>query len=74
MVICKKDLNNEKNVGKIYENELQKKNQTEFRVEKVIMTQGDKLHFKLRGFDNSCSSWIDAKDIITKNRLVSGIK
>ena len=34
MKIRKKD--NEENVGKIYENELQKKNQTEFRVEKVI--------------------------------------
>ena len=26
--------------------------QTEFRVEKLITKQGDKLHFKLRDFDN----------------------
>ena len=43
--------------------------QTEFRVEKLITKQGDKLHFKSRDFDNLCSSWIDTKDIITKNGL-----
>ena len=72
MNIRKKD--NEENVGKIYENELQKKNQTEFRVEKVITKKSHILHFKLRGFDNSCISWIETKDIVIKNVLLSRTK
>ena len=37
------DLNDREIVGMFYENELQEKNQTEFRLEKVIKTKGDKL-------------------------------
>ena len=40
------DLNKEKVVGTFYENELQKKNQKEFRIEKVITRKGDKLYVK----------------------------
>ena len=32
---------------------LQKPNQKELRVEKVINTKGDKLHVKSKGYDNS---------------------
>ena len=41
-----------------------KKNQKEFRVEKVIKTKGDKLYVKWKGCDSSFNSWIDEKDII----------
>ena len=40
------DLNGEKIVGSFYEKELQKTNQKEFRVEKVIKKKGNKLYVK----------------------------
>ena len=41
---------------------MQKTNQKEFRVEKVIEIKGDKLYVKWKGYDNSFNSWIDKKD------------
>ena len=58
------DLNGEEIIGTFYEKELQKTNQEEFRVEKVIRRKGDKLYVKWKGYDNSFNSWIDKKDII----------
>ena len=55
------DLNGKEIAGTFYENELQKTNQKEFRIEKVIKRKGDKLHIKWKGFDNSFNSWIDKK-------------
>ena len=43
---------------------LQKTNQKEFRMEKVIKKKGDKLYVKWKDYDNSFNSWIDKKDII----------
>ena len=40
------DLNGEEIVGNIYEKELQKTNQNEFKIEKLIKTKGDKLYVK----------------------------
>ena len=40
------DLNGEEIVETLYENELQKTNQQEFRIEKVIKKNGDKLYVK----------------------------
>ena len=40
------DLKGEEIVGTFYEKELQKTNEEEFRVEKVIMRKGDKLYVK----------------------------
>ena len=40
------DLNGEEIVGTFYEKELQKTNEKEFRVEKVIKRKGDKLYIK----------------------------
>ena len=40
------DLNGEKIFQRFYENELQKTNQKEFRIEKVIKRKGDKLNGK----------------------------
>ena len=49
---------------KFYENELQKTNQKEFRIEKVLKKKGDNLYVKWKGYDNSFNSWIDKKDIV----------
>ena len=57
------NLNREEVVGTFYEKELQKMNQKEFRVEKVMKRKGDKLYVKWRGCDNSFNSWIDKRDI-----------
>ena len=58
------DLNVEGIVGTFYEKESQKKNQKEFRIEKVIKRNGDKLYVKSKGYNNSFNSWIDKKDIV----------
>ena len=47
------DLNGEKILGTFYENELQKTNQKEFRMEKVIKRRGNKLCINWKGYDNS---------------------
>ena len=43
------DLNGEEIIGTFYEKELQKTNQKEFRIEKVIKRKGDKLYVKRKG-------------------------
>ena len=58
------ELNGEEIVGTFYKKELQKTNQKEFRVEKVIKRRGDKLYAKWKGYESSFISWIDEKDII----------
>ena len=55
------DLNQEKNLESFYEKELQKTNQKEFRIEKIIKRKGNKLYGKWKGCDNSFNSWIDKK-------------
>ena len=57
------DLNDEEIIGTFYENELQKTDQKEFRIEKVLKKKGDKLYVKLKRYDNSFNSWIDKKDV-----------
>ena len=59
-----KDLNDEEIIGTFYEKELQKTNQEEFKIEKVIKRKGDTMYVKWKGFDNSSNSWIDKKDLI----------
>ena len=56
------DLNGEEIIETFYEKELQKTDQQEFRIEKVIRRKGDKLCIKWKGYDNSFNSWIDKKD------------
>ena len=58
------DLNGEEIIGIFYEKELQKTNQKEFRIEKVIKRKGDKLYVKWKGYDSSFNSWIDKKDLV----------
>ena len=47
-----KDLNGEEITGTFYEKELQKRNQEEFTIEKVIKRKGDKIYIKWKGYDN----------------------
>ena len=58
------DLNGEEITGGFYEKELQKTNQKEFRIEKVLKRKGDKLYVKWKGYDSRLNSWIDKKDLI----------
>ena len=55
------DLKGEEIFGTFYKKELQKTNQEEFRVEKIIKKREDKLYVKWKGYDSSFNSWIDKK-------------
>ena len=46
------DFNGKEVVGTFYEKELQKTNQTEFRIRKVIKQKDDNLYVKWIGYDN----------------------
>ena len=59
-----RDLNGEKIAGSSYEKELQKTNQKEFKIEKVIKKKGKNLYVKWKRYDNSFDNWIDKKDIV----------
>ena len=59
------DLNGEAIIGTLYKKELQKTNEKEFRIEKLIKREGDKLYVNWKGYDNSFYSWIDKKDLVT---------
>ena len=49
---------------KVLRKKIQKTNQKEIRIEKVIKRKGDKLCAKGKGYDNSFNRWIDEKDIV----------
>ena len=58
------DFNGEEITGTFYEKELQKTNQKEFRIQKVIKRKGDKLHVKWKVCNSLFNSWIDKKDLV----------
>ena len=58
------DLNGEPITKTFYEKELQKTNQKEFRIEKILKRKGDKLYVKWKRYDNSFNIWINKKDIV----------
>ena len=58
------DLNGEEITGRFYEKELQRTNQKEFRIEKVLKRKGDILYVKWKGYDNRFNSCIDKKNIL----------
>ena len=58
------NLNGEEISERFYQKELQKSNQKEFRIEKVIKRKGNKLNVKWKGYDNSFNSWINKKDFV----------
>ena len=57
-------LNGEEIMGTFYEKELQKIDQQEFRIEKVIKKKGNKRYVKWKRYDNSFNSWNDKKDLV----------
>ena len=57
------DLNGNEIIGTFYGKELQKTNQQEFWIEKVIKRKGDKSYNKWKWYDNSFNSWVDKKDL-----------
>ena len=57
-------LNGEEIIGTFYEKQLQKTNQKELRIEKVIKRKDHKLYDKWKGYDNSFNSWIDKNDLV----------
>ena len=58
------DRNGQEIIGTFYEKKLQRTNQQEFRIEKVITKKGDKLYVKWKGYDSPFNSWIDKKDLV----------
>ena len=58
------DLNGEEIIGTFYEKELQKTNQKEFRIEKILKKKGDELYVKWKGYADSFNSWINKKDLV----------
>ena len=58
------DLNVEEITGTFYEKELQKTNQEEIRIQKVIKRKGDKIYVKWKDYDNSFNSWIDKASLV----------
>ena len=61
------NLNGEEIIGSFYEKELQKTNQKEFVIEKVLKRKDDKLYVKWKGYDNYFNSWINKKDLVASN-------
>ena len=51
-------------MGSFFEKDLQKTNQKEIRINKVIKRKGNKLYVKWKGYNNSFNSWIDKMDLI----------
>ena len=58
------DLNGEEIAGSFCEKELQKTNQKEFRINKVLKRKSNKLHVKWKGYDNRFNSWTDKEDLV----------
>ena len=58
------NLNGEEIIGTFFEKELQKTNQEEFRIEKVIKKKGNKLYVKWKEHDNSFNSLTDRKYLV----------
>ena len=58
----------------MFDKKLQKTNQNEFRVEKVIKRKGDKLYAKWRGYNSSFNSYNDKKKQSINERIFSRTK
>ena len=58
-----KDLNGEEIEGTFYREELQKTDQTIFRIEKVIRKTKDKALVQWKGYPDEFNSWVSLKDL-----------
>ena len=67
-----KEINGDELIGTFYKEELQRvgvpDEQTEYRVERVIMRRGKKLYVKWLGYPESENSWINQDDWVVKNK------
>ena len=55
------DLNGEPSTGSFYGKKIQKANQEQFWIQKVLKRKGDKLYFKWKAYDSPFNSWINKK-------------
>ena len=60
------DLNGEEIIATFYEKELQKTNQEELRIEKVIKRKVNKIYVKWKEYNNSFNSWIDKTSLVQR--------
>ena len=60
------DLNGEEITETFHEKELQKTNQEELRIEKVIKRKGNKIYVKWKGYNNSFNSSIDKASLVQR--------
>ena len=58
-----RDLNGEEIEGTFYREELQKTDQTVFRIERVIRKTKDKALVKWKGYPDGFYSWVSLKDL-----------
>ena len=58
------DLKGGEIIGTFYEKEMQKTDQKEFRIKKVLKKKGNKLYVKWKEYDNSFNRCIDKKDLV----------
>ena len=67
------DLNdlNEEIIGTFYGKELQKTNQEEYRIEKVIKRKCDKLYAKWKGYDSLFNNWIKKRALYKSEPMFS---
>ena len=64
------NLNGEKIDGTFNENELQKANKKEFRIEKIIKREGNKLYLKWKGQGNLFNNLMTLKKTLYKNESI----
>ena len=60
------DLNGEEIIATFYEKELQKTNQEELRIEKVIKRKVNKTYVKWKEYNNSFNSWINKTSLVQR--------
>ena len=68
------DPNDKEIVGTFFEKELQKTNQKEFQIEKLIQREGDAFYVRWKGYYNLLNSWIDKKKHSIKDWIFSKTK
>ena len=61
-----------KSLERCYEKELQKTNQKEFRVEKVMQRKGDKLYVKWKSYGTYFNSWTNKKEYFAEPKSSEG--